>query len=230
MKIHGLQKMTLLDFPGHVACTVFLGGCDFRCPFCHNFELVDGSEKPIMDDSELISFLESRTALLDGVAITGGEPCLHSDLPELIKKIRSIGYPVKLDTNGNHPGLLKQLIDEGLVDYVAMDIKNSEDKYAWTCGLDEMDLTPIKQSISILMNCDIEYEFRTTVIKEFHTEDDFHKIGEMIKGARAYFLQRFTDRDSVPYGNLTSPHPDEMRVFAQIAQKYVQNSSLRGVD
>jgi pyruvate formate lyase activating enzyme len=230
MKIHGLQKMTLLDFPGHVACTVFLGGCDFRCPFCHNFELVDGSEKPLMDDGELLSFLESRTALLDGVAITGGEPCLHKDLPELIKKIRAIGYPVKLDTNGNHPELLKRLIDEGLVDYVAMDIKNSPEKYALTCGLDEMDLAPIKQSISILINSDIDYEFRTTVIKEFHGEEDFHKIGEMIKGAKAYFLQRFTDRDSVPYGNLTSPHPDEMRIFAQIAQKYVQNTSLRGVD
>ena len=230
MKIHGLQKMTLLDFPGHVACTVFLGGCDFRCPFCHNFELVDGSEKPIMDDSELISFLESRTALLDGVAITGGEPCLHRDLPELIKKIRAVGYPVKLDTNGYHPELLKQLIDEGLIDYVAMDIKNSPEKYAVTCGLDEMDLASIEKSISILINSGIDYEFRTTVIKEFHEEEDFHKIGEMIKGAKAYFLQRFTDRDSVPYGNLTSPHPDEMRVFAQIAQKYVQNTSLRGVD
>ena len=230
MKIHGLQKMTLLDFPGHVACTVFLGGCDFRCPFCHNFELVDGSEKPIMDDSELLSFLESRTALLDGVAITGGEPCLHKDLPELIKEIRAIGYPVKLDTNGYHPELLKQLIDEGLVDYVAMDIKNSPEKYALTCGLDEMDLSPIKKSIDILMNSGIDYEFRTTVIKEFHEEEDFHKIGELIGGARAYFLQRFTDRDSVPYGNLTSPHPDEMRIFAEIARKYVENTSLRGVD
>ena len=152
MKIHGLQKMTLLDFPGHVACTVFLGGCDFRCPFCHNFELVDGSEKPIMDEDELISFLESRTALLDGVAITGGEPCLHGDLPELIKKIRAIGYPVKLDTNGNHPEMLKQLIDERLVDYVAMDIKNCEEKYALTCGLDTLDMKPIKQSIWVLMN------------------------------------------------------------------------------
>jgi len=230
MKIHGLQKMTLLDFPGHVACTVFLGGCDFRCPFCHNFELVDGSEKPIMDEEELISFLESRTALLDGVAITGGEPCLHGDLPELIKKIRAIGYPVKLDTNGNHPEMLKQLIDERLVDYVAMDIKNCEEKYALTCGLDTLDMKPIKQSIWVLMNSEIDYEFRTTVIREFHEEEDFHKIGEMIKGAKAYFLQRFTDRDSVPYGNLTSPHPDEMRSFAQIAQKYVQNTSLRGVD
>ena len=230
MKIHGLQKMTLLDFPGHVACTVFLGGCDFRCPFCHNFELVDGSEKPIMDDSELLKFLESRTALLDGVAITGGEPCLHKDLPELIKKIRSLGYPVKLDTNGNHPELLKQLIDEGLVDYVAMDIKNSEEKYAWTCGLESMDLNPIKKSIEILINSDIDYEFRTTVINEFHSEEDFDKIGEMIKGAKAYFLQRFTDRDSVPYGNLSSPHPDDMRKYAEIAGKYIENTNLRGVD
>ncbi|MBR4241774.1 MAG: anaerobic ribonucleoside-triphosphate reductase activating protein [Eubacterium sp.] len=230
MKIHGLQKMTLLDFPGHVACTVFLGGCDFRCPFCHNFELVDGSEKPIMDDGELISFLESRKALLDGVAITGGEPCLHKDLKELIIKIRNAGYPVKLDTNGNHPEVLRELLDEKLVDYVAMDIKNSEEKYALTCGLDEIDMKPIKESVSLLMNSDIPYEFRTTVIKEFHEKEDFHKIGEMIKGARAYYLQRFTDRDSVPYGNLTSPHPDEMRIFAEIAKKYVENSNLRGVD
>lgn len=222
--------MTLLDFPGHVACTVFLGGCDFRCPFCHNFELVDGSEKPIMDEEELISFLEGRKALLDGVAITGGEPCLHKALPDFIRKIRKAGYPVKLDTNGYHPELLKQIIDEGLVEYVAMDIKNSEEKYALTCGLDEIDMAPIKKSISILMNSNIDYEFRTTVIKEFHEEEDFEKIGKMIQGAKAYFLQRFTDRDSVPYGNLTSPHPDEMRAFAEIAGKYVENTQLRGVD
>ncbi|MBO4338677.1 MAG: anaerobic ribonucleoside-triphosphate reductase activating protein [Clostridia bacterium] len=230
MKLHGLQKMTLLDFPGHVACTVFLGGCDFRCPFCHNYELIDGTAQPVMDDSELISFLESRKGLLDGVAITGGEPCLHKELPELIRKIRAAGYPVKLDTNGYHPEMLKSIIDEGLVEYVAMDIKNSEEKYELTCGVDLIDLDKIRESISILINSGIEYEFRTTVIKEFHEEEDFVKMCEMIKGAKRYFLQRFTDRDSVPYGNLTSPSYDEMKEFAAVSRQFIPNTELRGVE
>ncbi|MCR4564282.1 MAG: anaerobic ribonucleoside-triphosphate reductase activating protein [Clostridiales bacterium] len=230
MKLHGLQKMTLLDFPGHVACTVFLGGCDFRCPFCHNYELIDGTAQPVMDDGELISFLESRKGLLDGVAITGGEPCLHKELPELIRKIRAAGYPVKLDTNGYHPEMLKSIIDEGLVEYVAMDIKNSEEKYELTCGVDLIDLDKIRESISILINSGIEYEFRTTVIKEFHEEEDFVKMCEMIKGAKRYFLQRFTDRDSVPYGNLTSPSFDEMKEFAAVSRQFIPNTELRGVE
>ncbi len=222
--------MTLLDFPGHVACTVFLGGCDFRCPFCHNYELIDGTAQPVMDDGELISFLESRKGLLDGVAITGGEPCLHKELPELIRKIRAAGYPVKLDTNGYHPEMLKSIIDEGLVEYVAMDIKNSEEKYELTCGVDLIDLDKIRESISILINSGIEYEFRTTVIKEFHEEEDFVKMCEMIKGAKRYFLQRFTDRDSVPYGNLTSPSFDEMKEFAAVSRQFIPNTELRGVE
>lgn len=230
MKLHGLQKMTLLDFPGHVSCTVFLGGCDFRCPFCHNFELIDGTARPVMDDDELIKFLESRTALLDGVAITGGEPCLHKDLIPLIKRIRNVGYKVKLDTNGYHPEVLKEILELNLVEYVAMDIKNSEEKYAITCGIDEINLDLIKESISILMNGDTDYEFRTTVIKEFHEADDFEKIGQMIKGAKRYFLQRFTDRDSVPYGNLSAPSFDEMKHFAEISRCFVPDTQLRGVE
>ncbi len=230
MKLHGIQKMTLLDFPGVVSCTIFLGGCDFRCPFCHNFELIDGTAQPVMDDSELIEFLRGRKALLDGVAITGGEPCLHKDLPELIKMIRAEGYKVKLDTNGYHPEMLKEILDGHLVEYVAMDIKNSEEKYALTCGLESIDLDKIKKSISLLMNGDTDYEFRTTVIKEFHEESDFEKMGEMIKGAKRYFLQRFTDRDSVPYGNLSAPSFDEMRKYAEISRKYVPETELRGVE
>ena len=136
MKIHGLQKMTLLDFPGRVACTVFLGGCDFRCPYCHNFELVDGSAPAIMEEGELFAFLEKRRGLLDGVAITGGEPTLRPDLPELMRRIRDMGYAVKLDTNGGHPDRLRAILEEGLADYVSMDIKNSPEKYAATCGLE----------------------------------------------------------------------------------------------
>ena len=169
--------MTLLDFPGHVACTVFLGGCDLRCPFCHNYELADGTAKPVMDDTELLSFLEKRKGLLDGVAFTGGEPLLHKDLPELMRKIRAMGFSVKLDTNGCHPDLLEAILKEGLADYVAMDIKNSPEKYARTSGLDSIDLSLITRSISLLMNSNTDYEFRTTVVKEFHEADDFRKMG-----------------------------------------------------
>ena len=230
MNIHGLQKMTLLDFPGHVACTVFLGGCDLRCPFCHNFELADGTAKPVMTDEELLSFLEKRKGLLDGVAITGGEPCLYRDLPDLLRRIRSLGFMTKLDTNGFHPDLLKKLLDEQLVDYVAMDVKNSPEKYAATSGLATLDLVPVKESIAILMNGSCDYEFRTTVVKEFHEAEDFEKIGEMIKGAKRYFLQCFTDRDTVPFGNLHAPSAEELRNYAEYARKYVSDVQVRGVD
>ena len=247
MKIHGLQKMTLLDFPGRVACTVFLGGCDFRCPFCHNFELVDGTAPPLMDDAELLAFLEKRRGLLDGVAFTGGEPCLHRDLPELMRKIRALGFGVKLDTNGFHPDLLGQILDEGLADYVAMDVKNSPAKYAGTCGLLELDLAPARESIRLIMahgagypavaeaagNAaapSFDYEFRTTVVKEFHEAADFEEIGQMIAGANHYFLQSFTDRDTVPYAGLHAHEAEDLRAFAEIARKYVSDVQVRGVD
>ena len=230
MKIHGLQKMTLLDFPGRVACTVFLGGCDFRCPFCHNFELVDGTAKPVMDEEELLGFLKKRSGLLDGVAFTGGEPLLHRDLPELMRKIRDLGYAVKLDTNGYHPQLLKQILQAGLVDYVAMDIKNSPEKYARTAGLKTIDLPLVTDSISLLVNGDCPYEFRTTVISELHEEDDFRKMGEMIRDARQYFLQAFTDRDTVPFEGFHAPDPEQMRHYREIVSEFVLNAELRGVE
>ena len=230
MKIHGLQKMTLLDFPGRVACTVFLGHCDFRCPFCHNYELIDGIAPAIMDDEELFSFLEKRRGLLEGVAITGGEPCLNRDLPDLMRRIRSLGYAVKLDTNGNHPAMLRQILSEGLADYVAMDIKNSPAKYALTAGRDALDLDPIKESIRLLMESGVDYEFRTTVVDELHEAEDFEEIGKLICGAKRYFLQCFTDRDSVPYGNLHAPSAEKLRAYAEIAARYVPDTSLRGVD
>ena len=230
MKLHGIQKMTLLDFPGCVSCTIFLGGCDFRCPFCHNFELIDGTMKATMDEDELIKFLISRKGLLEGVAITGGEPLMHKDLLSLIQRIHDTGYRVKLDTNGYHPDTLKEILDTGLVEYVAMDIKNSPEKYPLTCGVESVDLNLIYKSIDILMNGDTEYEFRTTVVNELHEEEDFIKIGEMIKGAKRYFLQRFTDRDSVPYGNLTAPSFDKMHKFAEISRRFIPNTELRGVE
>ena len=230
MKIYGLQKMTLLDFPGHVACTIFLGQCDFRCPFCHNFELIDGTAQEIMTEEELFAFLEKRKGILEGVAITGGEPCLHKDLPAFLQKIKTLGYPVKLDTNGNHPGILKEVLDKHLADYVAMDIKNSPEKYAATIGLPAFDLTKVRESIRLIMENAPDYEFRTTVVKELHEKADFEKIGEMIKGAKRYFLQCFTDRDTVPYGNLSAPSKEDMETFRDLAAGYVQDVQIRGVD
>ena len=230
MKIHGLQKMTLLDYPGHVACTVFLGGCDLRCPFCHNFELIDGSAEPIMDDQELLSFLKKRQGLLDGVAITGGEPCLRPDLIDLIKDIRALGYPVKLDTNGLHPDVLETLVKERLVDYVAMDIKNSPEHYAQTSGVETIDLDKIRRSISILMHGPVDYEFRTTVIDQLHNAQDMEGIGTLIQGAKRFFLQAFTDRDSVPFAGFSAPPAEKMRSYAEIVGKYVQETTIRGVD
>ena len=228
MKLHGLQKMTLLDFPGHVACTVFLGGCDFRCPFCHNFELVDGTAPAVMEDREFFSFLEKRHGLLDGVAITGGEPCLHPDLPAFIRKIREMGFGVKLDTNGDHPTLLRELLREGLVDYVAMDIKNSPSRYAETVGLESLDLTPVRESVRILMEGAADYEFRTTVVDELHGEDDFRAIGEWIRGAKRYFLQPFTDRDTVPFEGFHAPSDERLHTYASIMREFVPATAIRG--
>ena len=167
MNIHGLQKMTLLDFPGHVACTVFLGGCDMRCPFCHNAELLDMNAPAMMDDKELLKFLEGRQGLLEGVAITGGEPMLRKDLPDLLKAIKDLGFNVKVDTNGNHPDMLLKVVGEGLADYIAMDIKNSPARYGETIGLPSFDTSKISESITFLLDSPLDYEFRTTVVKEF---------------------------------------------------------------
>ena len=230
MKIQGLQKMTLLDFPGRVACTVFLGGCDFRCPFCHNGELLDGTAPAVMDDQELLRFLKGRQGLLDGVAVTGGEPLLRKDLPDVLRAIRDLGFAVKVDTNGNHPEALEKLLAEGLADYVAMDIKNSPEKYALTVGLSALDLAPIRRSVRLLMDGDTPYEFRTTVVDELHDAADFEAIGRWIAGARRYFLQAFADRDSVPFAGLHAPSDEKMRAYAEIARKYVAETRLRGVE
>jgi pyruvate formate lyase activating enzyme len=230
MKIHGLQKMTLLDFPGRVACTVFTGFCDMRCPFCHNYELVDGTAPAIMTSDELFSFLSKRKGLLDGVAITGGEPCLNEELPDLLRTIREMGFQTKLDTNGNHPEMLKRILDEGLIDYAAMDVKNSRAKYAVTIGLNRFDTKNIEESIDLLKHADIDYEFRTTVVHELHEDADFEEIGQMISGAKRYFLQCFTDRDTVPFGNLSAPSPEDLERYAEIVCKYVPNTQIRGVE
>jgi len=229
MKIHGLQKMTLLDFPGRVACTVFLGGCDFRCPFCHNSGLLDAGAPALMDDTELLEFLEKRKGILDGVAFTGGEPLLRPELPALMEKIRALGYPIKLDTNGNHPDKLKAVINAGLVAYVAMDIKNSPERYAGTIGLETFDIAKIQESLDFLRSGAVDYELRTTVVDEFHDDDSFRGIAQWIKGAKRYYLQCFTDRESVLEGGLHAPSKEDLERYAGIVTPYVENMEIRGV-
>ena len=230
MDIHGLQKMTLLDFPGRVACTVFLGGCDLRCPFCHNAELIDGTAPAVMEENGLLSFLKKRQGLLEGVAVTGGEPLLRPDLGELLSGVRELGYPVKLDTNGTHPERLRQLLEQDLVQYVAMDIKNSPERYPETVGRKTFDLTPVRESVALLLGGDWDYEFRTTAVRELHDADSFREIGPWIRGAKRYFLQIFTDRETVPFQGFHSPSAEEMRAWAGIMEPFVDAVSLRGVD
>lgn len=229
--IVGLQKLTLLDFPGRVACTLFTRGCNFRCPFCHNASLVVRAEeqKPY-SNAEILAFLKKRQGILDGVCITGGEPTLMRDLPEFIAEIKALGYAVKLDTNGTRPYVLDRLISEGLVDYVAMDIKNSPQKYALTVGLPEnYDLTPIMESKEILMKGRVDFEFRTTVAKPFHSEEDFIKIGEWLKGDEKYFLQQFKDSGDIIGQEISSFNESEMGKFLNLLLPFVPNAQLRGV-
>ena len=229
MEIQGLQKMTLLDYPGKVACTVFLGGCDLCCPFCHNRSLVLGPMPAALDSGELLAFLAKRASLLDGVCVTGGEPLLRPDLPELLAQIKALNYPVKLDTNGSHPDRLRALVEQGLVDYVAMDVKNSPERYAETAGIPGLDLSPIRESISFLLQGTVDYEFRTTVVREFHTADSFSAIGPWIAGAKRYFLQNFVDRDTVIQPNLHAWDANTLASFAALVRPYVHQAALRGV-
>ena len=229
MDIQGLQKMTLLDYPGRVACTVFLGGCDLRCPFCHNGGLVLGPMPAELDSEDLLAFLKKRRGLLDGVCVTGGEPLLRPDLPELLSQIKALGYPVKLDTNGGRPARLRALAERGLVDYVAMDVKNSPGRYGETAGTPGLDLAPLRESVSFLLQGTVDYEFRTTVVREFHDADSFKAIGPWIAGAKRYFLQSFVDRDTVLQEGLHPWDGETLEGFADLVRPYVQQVELRGV-
>ena len=229
MSIVGLQKMTLLDYPGRVACTVFLSGCNFRCPFCHNAEICDPHAEPLLTEDELLAFLKKRVGLLDGVVLTGGEPLMTPELPELIRKIRALGYPVKLDTDGYWPDRLAPLLDEHLLDYIAMDIKNDPDRYALTCGVEYVDLSRIRESIRLIMNSGIGYEFRTTVVDQLHDEKSFEGIGEIISGAGHYYLQAFHDRDTVVFSGLSAPDRGKMERYAACAASRVLSVELRGI-
>lgn len=234
MRIAGLQKMTLLDFPGKVACTVFLPGCNFRCPFCHNFELLGPDTQPIMDDAALLAFLEKRRGLLDGVCITGGEPTLQPELLSLLQRINALGYSVKLDTNGYLPHVLRKVVEAGTVDYVAMDIKNSPCAYAATAGLSRFDLAPIEESILFLTSGLVAHEFRTTVVEPLHTEASIREMASwlqhLVPGGKVgkLFLQPFTDRDTVPFSNLFAPNRDVLEGYQRILEHCASSVAIRG--
>ena len=230
MIIKGLQKTTLLDFPTKVACTVFTPGCNFRCPFCHNASLViepDCSET--VDTDAFFSYLKKRKGILDGVCITGGEPLLQKDIDIFMRGIRDLGLAVKLDTNGSFPEKLAELIDQRLVDYVAMDIKSSVNKYPLVCGTDKFTDNVIK-SVDILMSSNIDFEFRTTVVRELHDINDFEDIGKWICGAPQYFLQQFKDSgDLIEKDSFSAYTKEEMEEILEVTKKYIPNASLRGV-
>ncbi len=231
MKISGLQKLTLLDYPGHLACTIFTMGCNFQCPFCQNASLViSPKETPQYSEEEILNFLSSRKHILEGICISGGEPTLQSDLIDFIRKVKSMGYFVKLDTNGTYPKLIRQLIEEHTIDMVAMDIKNSKESYAKTCGIETLNMNIIEESVNLLKEGLIPYEFRTTVVKELHTKKDFEEIGKWLEGASPYDLQAFVDSGDLIGTNLTGYNKQELTELLEIARLYLPNASLRGIE
>lgn len=231
MRIHGLNKTTLLDYPEHVAAAVFLGGCNFRCPFCQNGDLVIRPEsQPVIDRAEVMGFLKKRKKILTGVCITGGEPTLTEELEDLIREIRELGYLVKLDTNGYRPEILHKLVEEKLLDYVAMDVKSSMERYAEAAGLAAADTGRIRESIGILMKSGIEYEFRTTVVRELHGEAELADIGREIAGAEKYFLQSYRDSGAVIEAGFHAYGREELERLAECVRPYVKTVKLRGVD
>ena len=230
MNIQGFQKLTLLDFPGKMACTVFTAGCNLRCPFCHNSRLVIDPEKTSeYSVDEILAYLKKRQGILDGVAITGGEPLLQPDIDEFIKKVRELGFAVKLDTNGTFPDRLKVLVEQGLLDYVAMDVKNSPSGYSETVGIGGYDISKIQESIGFLLENKVDYEFRTTVVREFHSVFEIDGIGKMIKGAKRHYLQAFVDSGELIGFDLSAVPKEEMFEMQKIMLKYVDFCEIRGV-
>lgn len=229
MTLKGLQKLSLLDYPGEICATVFVGGCNFRCPFCHNASLVIPDKfGETMPTDIFFEFLESRRGKLSAVCVSGGEPTLYHDLPEFVAKIKAMGYLVKLDTNGYRPEVLSALIDGGLLDYVAMDIKNSPASYARTVGIDNLDLTPVLRSVDILREGRVPFEFRTTVVRELHSKDDILAIGEWLSGTERYYLQPFKDSGDLIDGGLSGYSEAEMTELLALVKRFVPLAQIRG--
>ena len=230
MRILGLQKLSLVDFPGKVAATVFTGGCDLRCHFCHNAPLVlPGRGTSALDAGGVLDFLASRRGLLDGVVLSGGEPLLQPDAADFLAEVKAMGFAVKLDTNGCHPDALADILDRRLADYVAMDIKNSLEKYPWTVGVPGFDTAPVERSARLLMEGPADYEFRTTLVRPFHEVGDMETIGRWLRGARRYYLQAFVDSGDLVGGGCAPFTPEEMEGFLQAARPFFQSVALRGL-
>lgn len=231
MVIGGIQKLTLLDYPEKVACTVFTYGCNLRCPFCHNSALVVESATNIIPEQKIYDFLKTRKGILDAVCISGGEPFLNLDIIDFVKNIKEMGFLVKVDTNGTFPERLEELCNTGYIDYVAMDIKNSIDKYTITCGIDKIIIGKVMKSVSYLMSQDkVDYEFRTTCTETFHTEEDIDKIASWLKGCSNYYLQKYLYGESVIDKTCLECSNEKMKNFLAIAQRHIPNTKLRGVE
>lgn len=230
--IAGLQKMTLLDFPGKVACTVFLAGCNYRCPFCHNSELFMGKVEQAMTEEEFFSFLEKRQGLLEGVCVSGGEPTLYPDLEAFLTKIKALGFLVKLDTNGSRPEVLKNLVEKGLVDYAAVDVKNGPAHYETTVGCDPK-LSEVEESFRYLIDGKLPFEFRTTLVAQLHNEDSIEEMGKWLaslvpgKKPEKLFLQSFVDRDTVAYEGLCAPEENQVARYKDILTSYISSVTIR---
>ena len=230
MQINGFQKLTLLDFPGKVACIVFTAGCNFRCPFCHNATLVTHIEDSVViDEDEVFAYLQKRKGLIDGVVITGGEPLLQPDLAAFIRRVRALGLAVKLDTNGSFPERLRALLDEGLLDYVAMDVKNSRDKYARTAGVTVSPVDSVAQSVALLRHSGVAHEFRTTVVSGLHTRNDVRDIAAQIGAGETLYLQNFVDSGDLIGKNTRGCSEEEMKEFLEVVKKHIPNAKLRGI-
>lgn len=231
MKIHGFNTLTLLDYPEHLGATLFLGGCNFRCPFCQNAGLVlHPEQEPFLEEEQVLAHLKKRHGILEGVCVTGGEPTLYNELPAFFKKLKALGYLVKLDTNGTRPDMIRQLYEKGLIDYTAMDIKSSPTNYGMAAGRELYDITQVAESVQYLMSCGIDYEFRTTVVKELHTADDFTEIGSWLSGCKRYFLQAYKDSENVIRPGFSSYSKEELEVFQKILKKTIPLVELRGID
>lgn len=217
MTIHGFNKFTLVDYPGLLAATIFLGGCNFRCPFCHNKGLVlSPGKEPVIPTKEVMDYLKERSGKIEGVCITGGEATLSPDLEDFIKSIRDLGYKIKLDTNGYNPKIIKDLYNKGLIDYIAMDIKASKENYSMACGLDRPDMSRIQESIDFIMNNVSDYEFRTTLCKELHSQDEVKKIRQWLKGCKLHRLQSYRESEGVINPIFTGFSDDELEELDKI--------------
>lgn len=227
MNVQGYQKLTLLDFPGRMACTVFTGGCNLRCPFCHNAGLVRTPCASGNMEAEVLEYLSHRRGLLDGVCITGGEPLLQPDLADFVRRVKSLGFLVKLDTNGSLPARLQAILETGMIDYVAMDVKSSPAGYAKATGSD-LEIAPFAQSIQYLETCGVPHEFRTTAVKGIHTVEDFAAIGQWIHSDTPYFIQAFVDSSNLLGKGCAAFSHEEMQALLDAARPYLPGAQLRG--